>query len=424
MANVGNLSLYLVILNSILGGGLFVNLANFNNNLGGFGPLLYLLGYAIFFPIIFCIGNLAQQQKVEGGLFLLAKNQLGEFWGFLTCWSYFLGRAVSAGLLLRFLALGLGSNFPQLQTFGSTGLALILLLIMVIANILGLSNTGFMQKIFTILKLLPLLTLLGIGSFFFSSQNFNFTQDYLLFAQNFKDSVPSAVYALQGFTIVIHIGHLIAKPENLLKILLLATCSAGLLCAGFQAVVFGTIGGIATTNTMAAFTTQIGISNNLITLLLNNLVNIAVFSSTFMIITGNAWNLFALAKNDFLPGKSFFLSQIGNTPAFCLAVHAALSTGFIIICQNILALQAASVFAAFCAYLMCSIAASKNFWREKQRLFLILGIIAVLNCLYILLSSLKLIIRAGLSYEFIILFICGLAMILWKNFSQPSNGTN
>jgi amino acid transporter len=258
---------------------------------------------------------------------------------------------------------------------------------------------------------------------FFNWQNVNFESDSLLLFQNLKSSIPSAVYALQGFTIVIHIGHLIKRPENLLKILLLATLTAALLCISFQAVVFASIGKIATSNTMATFVSHIGITSPVFKFLLNNIINIAYLSSSFMIITGNSWNLFALAKNGFIPGKEILLTQVNNAPAYCLLLHSVVSIGFIIVCQNIIALQAASVFAAFCTYLLCSIAAFKNFFKQKS-LFSLFGLLAIINCLFILYSSLKLIIQFGLSYEFVILFSLGLAMLIWKFFSKNSSDEN
>lgn len=423
MTKVGNLTLYLVILNSIIGGGLFVNLSTFNETLGSFGPMLYFLGYLIFFPIIFCVGSLAQGQKEEGGLFLLAKKELGVSLGFLSCWTYFLGRSVSAGLLIRLLSIGLINNFPIFLPLSATGLSIILVVLMSLINILGLSNTGFMQKVFSSLKLFPIFILLILGIMFFNWQNFNFESDSLLMFKNLKSSIPSAVYALQGFTIVIHIGHLIKSPENLLKILLIATLTVALLCFSFQAVVFASIGKIATTNTMATFVSHVGVENPFFKLLLNNIINIAYLSSSFMILTGNSWNLFALAKNGFIPGKELLLTQINNAPAYCLALHSLVSIGFIVVCQNILALQAASVFAAFCTYFLCSFAAFKNFLKQKS-LFSIIGLLAIINCLFILYSSLKLIIQFGLSYEFVILFLLGLAMLIWKFFSKNTGNEN
>jgi amino acid transporter len=416
---LGNRILFLVVLNSIVGGGLFVNLATFNNNLGSWGPLMYLLGYLLFFPIIFCIGSLAQRQQVEGGLFLLAQKQLGETLGFVACWSYFLGRAVSVALLLQFLTLGLKHNFAILQPLSDFFVATLLISGMVCLNIFGLSNTGVTQKVFTLLKLLPIVILSGAALCMFSPKAFDFGADWGLFQTHFNVYLPSAVYALQGFTIVIHMGHLIKKPERLLYILLAATATAGIMCATFQAVVFSSIGKILAGDALAVFVKGLGVRSSFFGFFLSNLLNMAIGSSCFMVLTGNCWNLFALAKNDFLPGKKFFIAKLNASPPLCLGLHALLSLGFLCICKNIVALQAASVFATFCTYSLCSIAACRNFFSENKYL-LFIGFAALLSCGYIIWSSIKSMLVAGLSYEFLLLYLCGVGLVFRKKgFTYP-----
>ena len=410
---LGNKTLFLVILNSIIGGGIFVNLADFNNNLGSWGFFSYLLGYALFFPIIFCIGSLARKQQVEGGLFLLAQKQLGVTFGFLTCWAYFLGRAVSVALLAQFLALGLKSNFA-IAAVSDLGIAATLIFGIACLNIAGLSNTGVTQKVFTLLKLLPIFVLSGLAFLTTSFKTFELTNDWPMLVANFNSSFPSAVYALQGFTIVIHVGHLIKQPQRLLAVLLAATATAGAMCALFQAVVFGAVGKLVTSNLLVAFISKLGLGEGVLSFFIKNIVNIAIGSSCFMILTGNCWNLFALAKNDFLPGKQWLIAKVNAVPPLCLILHAFLSVGFLLICRNIPALQAASVFSTFCTYFLCSVAACRNFWHENKY-YLSVGIAALCGCSYILWSSAKLVQAAGFSYEFLFLYLLGLGFIFRKN---------
>lgn len=410
MNKLKNTSLFFVIINSIIGGGLFINLTLFSQKTGSFSPFLYLLAYFIVFPIIFCIGFLAQKQTSEGGLFLLTKNELGESLGFISVWCYFLGRIVSVGLLLEALSQGLLINFPQLHPLSGLKLPFILVFAMSIINICGLRNTGSIQKIFTGLKLLPLISLITAGGYYFSTKNFNFHQDYALLKSNFQDLLPSAIYAMQGFTIVIHIGHLIKNPESLLRTLIFGTGAASLICIAFQLAVFSNIGLLTTQNTLATFFANINITHPFLLFLCNNLINCALFSCTFMILTGNAWNLFTLAKNNFIPGKHLMLTTINETPAICVIIHAIASFAFLSICQNLQGLQAASVFAVFITYLLCSASATISFFKSSKKLIPI-GFCALLSCLYILHTCFWKIIIVGISYEFAALFFIG--SIFW-----------
>ena len=416
MHKISNKALFLMIINSIIGGGLFINLDLFNAKASSLSPVLYSLGYLIFLPIIFCIGFLAQRKSVEGGLFYLAKSELGETLGFTTAWCYFLGRIVSVGVLITGLSKGLIANFPIFESFSELKLATITISSMSLLHILGLRNSGIIQKLFTTAKLLPIVLLTILGSFFLSTKNLNISADSTVFFANFKDLLPSAIYAMQGFTIVIHIGHQIKNPSKILKTLILGTATAAILCICFQAVVFLNVGATNSQGTLLAFFGNIGIANPSLLLFLNNLINYALVSCAFMILTGNSWNLYTLANNDFIPGKTFFLRLINGVPVFCVIIHATISLFFVSICQNLPGLQAASVFAAFFTYLLCSIAATKNFYSSSNKLFLPIGLAAIVSAVSVLFICFKKIVIVGLSYEFALFFMLGVFFLIKKHF--------
>lgn len=411
---LSNLGLGLIIVNTMLGGGLFINLTNFNNSMGSWSPFLYLTAFLLYFPIYFSIGSLAQKQQVEGGLFILAERELGPYFGFLASWAYFVGRMVSVSVLLQAIAIGLQNSFPSLQAYGDLPIATALIFTMVLINVLGVSNSGKMQDAFILFKILPIFILIGLGALLFSPASYNFSSDLPLLKTNFFDNLPSAFYALQGFTIVIHMGHLIKKPNDVVKVLLISAAITATVCFLFQAVVFGSVGP-SSESALPIFIKNLGIQRGPLNFFLNNMINISMLSASFMSITGNSWNLFAFAKNDFVPHKNLFLGQINNTPTASLVMHALGSLAFLFVTKNLSALQATSVLSVFFTYFLCSLAALMYFIKEKKHLIAI-GALAIASTTYIILFSAQKVARTGLSQEFMICFLLGIFLALRKRF--------
>lgn len=411
---VGNVALFFVILNSIIGGGIFINLGLFSQQGGVPGLLLYPLGFLIFAPIIFCLGTIAQTFQSEGGLFYVIKNQLGERLAFVAVWCYFLGRAVSVAVLLRALCNFLQTDYAIFASMNEFFLITGLAIFICVANFLGVSNTGRMQKAFILFKIMPIVVLIILGSIFFNKENLLVPFDAKAFFDKLNFLLPPAIYALQGFTIIFHIGHRIKHPQNIRKILLLATFSAALLYSFFQFIVFCKVGTTAG-NLLLNFVNAIHISNPLVIYLFTNLVTIAVFSSCFMILTGNSWNLFTLAKNNYLPFGNFLTKTKNNAPVVCLFLHAASSLFFVFVCKNVVALQATSVVSAFITYLICCIAGT--IFLQKQEIHLLwIGILALIFASGILKIAFMQTLKAGISVEFLVFLFLGLGLFLVQNY--------
>lgn len=415
---ISDSKLFFMVLNSIVGGGLFVNLAFLGEKTGSYCGLLYVVGYLFFLPIIFCIGSLAEQQQVEGGLFFMIKSRFGEALGFIGAWCYFLGRAASVAVLAQALVLNLKSMYLGLDGISDILLSAGIIFSIAILHIIGISNVGKIQHVFTLFKFLPLIFLSALGIFFISFKNFNFVNDTVLLKENFLATLPSYIYAMQGFTIVIHVGHLIAKPKNIGKVLFYGSLAAAIVYIVFQTIVFGVVGQQPSANLFFTFVSRLGFSGTFSTFVLKNLLLIPIFSSCFMILTGNARNLFALSVNNFLPGARLFEFKRSDVPVFCLIIHAILSAAFLFVCSNISALQATAVFVTFVTYFLCCVAACKMFLQQGKFFSLpfLFGLLAIFSNIFVFVVAFKRILCAGLSTEIIWLFLFGILLLVFKKF--------
>tara|TARA_R110001632_G_scaffold8386_1_gene33097 strand:- start:6564 stop:7871 length:1308 start_codon:yes stop_codon:yes gene_type:complete len=110
----------------------------------------------------------------SGGPYTYSKEGFGDFIGFLVAWGYWISIWVSnAGLAIAIIA-GLSVFFPSLNSNPLisviVGLSFIWLFTWI--NSKGVKESGRVQVVTTVLKLLPLVFIIIVGAFMFSLDNF------------------------------------------------------------------------------------------------------------------------------------------------------------------------------------------------------------------------------------------------------------
>ena len=110
----------------------------------------------------------------SGGPYTYSKEGFGDFIGFLVAWGYWISIWVSnAGLAIAIIA-GLSVFFPSLNTnpILSVVVGLSFIWFFTWINSRGVKESGRVQVITTVLKLLPLIFIIIVGAFMFSLDNF------------------------------------------------------------------------------------------------------------------------------------------------------------------------------------------------------------------------------------------------------------
>ena len=110
----------------------------------------------------------------SGGPYAYSKAGFGDFVGFLMAWGYWIACWVGNGAIAIAIVGALSFFFPVLETHSiyqvSIGLSLIWLFTWI--NSRGIKESGKVQVVTTILKLLPLAFVIIVGLFFFKIDNF------------------------------------------------------------------------------------------------------------------------------------------------------------------------------------------------------------------------------------------------------------
>lgn len=110
----------------------------------------------------------------SGGPYAYSKAGFGDFIGFLVAWGYWVACWVGNGAIAIAIVGALSFFFPVLETHSiyqvSIGLALIWIFTWI--NSRGIKESGKVQVVTTVLKLLPLAFVIIVGLFFFKFDNF------------------------------------------------------------------------------------------------------------------------------------------------------------------------------------------------------------------------------------------------------------
>jgi basic amino acid/polyamine antiporter, APA family len=163
-----------LVIGNMIGAGFFLMpaaLAAFGA-IGLVGWVVSAIG-AILLATVF--SNLSKlMPQANGGPYAYTRSGFGDFAGFLVAWGYWISIwTANATIAVAFVG-ALSTFFPVLGTHSGleilTGLAAIWLLTWI--NSLGIRKSGLVQRITTLLKLLPIVAIAIVGLFYVRWQNF------------------------------------------------------------------------------------------------------------------------------------------------------------------------------------------------------------------------------------------------------------
>jgi len=391
----------LININIIIGAGLFINPRPLTLLSGKFGFLNYIIAALILLPIVLSIAKLAQANPTAGGLYVYAKKYLGSKAGFLCGWSYFLGKTTSAALLAHTFVTFFYRRIDMLQYIPILLLDCILIFFLIFINIIGVKIGGNIQYLFSAAKIIPILFVVFMGFALFNPNFFiNSTTDL----NKFFSAIPLAVFAFLSFEIICSIGHMLKDPQkNIKRSILYSFFIVVSIATIFQVAIFGAMG-----NTLET-------TYEPVKLLAGAIVNAFVFCSiiggSFGSLTSNCWNLFTLAKDGKLPGKTI-LTKINkhHIPYTSLLFQGIIACALLFLTKDQIPLQNMTVFGIVIAYLLNSI--SSVLQSKKKAKTAIIPLFAVSSSCYIAFLCFKNIFLHGLSFSFSAIFLLGIIVHL------------
>jgi basic amino acid/polyamine antiporter, APA family len=246
---IGRWSLTALMINSIIGGGIFGLPSLLAAKLGGLSPLGCLCAGAGILIIAACIAEVSSRYEETGGLYLYARDALGRFAGLLVGWLIWLTRIAAPAAVADLFCTYLAQFLPFAGTTSGKLLVLAFLLgHLALLNYIGVKTGKNVSNVFTAAKVGFLLVFVLAGLFVLLSKPEVRVPlaEPVLSARNWFDAILLLVYGYGGFEGALVVGGESTNPRRDIPIaLLLALGAVSIIYTGVQYVTIRTLPGTA-----------------------------------------------------------------------------------------------------------------------------------------------------------------------------------
>jgi len=242
---LGRWDLLALVINGIVGAGIFGLPAKVQSLLGIYGLAAIVACAIVIGLVILCFAEVASRFDETGGPFVYAGAAFGPFAGFLTGWVLWVARVTGCCAICNLLLQYVAYIRPEFnQGIGRTLTASAILGALTLIHYTGVKRAALFGNIVTVAKLIPLVVFIVIGLFH---------MDPLRFARvaapqnaHFAEAVLLLGFAFVGWeSVVVSAGETRNPQRDLPRALIAGLCWVALLYVMIQVVCIGTLPGLA-----------------------------------------------------------------------------------------------------------------------------------------------------------------------------------
>ena len=331
-----------LVINSIIGAGIFGLPARVFALAGTYSLLAFVVAAAAIALVILCFAEVGSRFKATGGPYLYARSTFGPLVGFQVGWLLWLGR-IAAFAALANLFVGYLSYFIPLvgDDVGRSAVMVVIISVLAAANIGGVRLTTTVTNVLTIGKLVPLFVLIVVGAFFIDPKAYSFATPPSY--GSFSQAALLLVFTYMGFEgAAIPTGEMRDPARHLPFALLSGMALVTIVYVSIQIVCIGTLPDLARSDRPLAdaglrFLGEPGAS----LIAVGALVSIGGTLNALMFATPRL--LFAMGENHQLP-PIFSATHPGyRTPMPAILVTAAITLGLALFSTFISALTISAI---------------------------------------------------------------------------------
>jgi basic amino acid/polyamine antiporter, APA family len=175
-----------LVINSIIGAGIFGLPSRVFALAGTYSLLAYVFSAVAIVLIILCLAEVGSRFKATGGPYLYARVAFGPLVGFQVGWLMWLGRIAASAALCNLFVGYLGYFVAPVSADSWRAVVIVAMISAVaIVNIVGVRVTATVTNALTVGKLIPLFLVAVVGLFFIDPQRYSLTTlpDYGSFSQ-------------------------------------------------------------------------------------------------------------------------------------------------------------------------------------------------------------------------------------------------
>jgi APA family basic amino acid/polyamine antiporter len=315
---IGRWSLVALMVNFIIGAGIFGLPSAAAGILGSQSPIAYLVAAAGMGVIAACVAEVASRFHQAGGPYLYANAAFGRFMGLQTGWLLWLTRISSAAAVANVFIDYLTGFWPQAkEPFSRIAILAILIVGLAFVNIRGVKMGAHVSDFFTVAKLVPLLILVAAGLLFISRHgNLVPTVAEHHPLGTWLSAVLLLIYAFSGFeSALIPAGEVKNPGHNIPLALMIALPTVATIYFLVQVVVVHTLANSAQTARPLSAAAYVFGGNTMATV-----IALGALLSTFGSLSAN------MIAN---PRVTFAFAEQGDFPRWFAAVHRRYQTPYI-----------------------------------------------------------------------------------------------
>ena len=226
---IGILGSAFLVLNGMIGSGIFATPAVVAAQAGVLSPWLYLCIGVLMITVVLAFAELSSYFRISGGPVLYATRAFGPLAGFSTGWIYYVSRVAAVAANSNVMAVYLATWWPWFDV--DPGRAVVILFVcggLTLVNVRGVKNGMRTLAVFTFFKVVPLLIMILLG--------LQYVTPDVLFPENMPtiDDLGGTtllmIYAYVGFETVLITAGETAKPKvTIPKALVLTMITTGIL---------------------------------------------------------------------------------------------------------------------------------------------------------------------------------------------------
>jgi amino acid transporter len=311
--HLGLFGLWLLVVNGLIGAGIFGLPGGAAKLAGEFSPLIYLFCALLILPILLCMAEVASYFRGSGGPVRYGTAAFGPFIGFQAGWLYYIARLVSfaANTVLLVDSIGYFWSAATAEPGRSMLLSSIIIALTVL-NVLGSVRTIRSLALLTVVKFTVLILLVISGMAYFGSgllPTFSvgsvFSADH---SYEFGAATVLLIYAFVGFeSVVVPAGEAKNPTRDMPRALILGLVLVTLLYIGIQLVSVAAVPTIAQSSNplLDVASTLFGATGTIILML-------GVVASVSANLLGAIFST---------PRASYALAEDGSLPAWFGKVH-------------------------------------------------------------------------------------------------------
>jgi amino acid transporter len=223
--DIGFYGFAFIVLNGMIGAGIFALPSRIAANAGVLSPWLFLAVGALFILLVLSFAELASYFRETGGQVLYVNYAFGRVAGFSTGWLLYLSKIMAFAANVNVMATYLALLVPWV----GTAIGKIVLLagfcgFLTVANVLGVKDGVRTMGVLTVFKLAPLLLLIVLGSKYVNGEVL-IPADFPII-EHFGATILLIVYAFLGFESSLVTAGETARPRRNIPRALIVTIAA------------------------------------------------------------------------------------------------------------------------------------------------------------------------------------------------------